>query len=623
MKNLLDGTFALFRKAENGLAFIFIILMTLVSLAEMLVRGIFKSGVPGTFGNLSQTLLVLALLAGMIAARGGEHLNIALVNFVPKGRARTVLAAVSATVSVVILTMLALSSLTFVAVGLSGAKLRGFLPDQTLAWLMPFAFAVMAFRLSLIERSDGRKSRLPLLGILLGALLAFPAAAQLVWGFDLPSWAQGLANGVYDLYARFGIAAVLFLVLAAFTGAPLFVVLAAVALFFIGRSGGELLVVPNQIYTQLINTSLPAIPLFTVVGFLLSESKAGERLVRVFRSLFGWVPGGIIIATTVACAFFTTFTGASGVTILALGGLLSKILLDAKYPKTFVYGLLTAVGSIGILFPPSLPIILVGVSTGTSVLKMFAGGFLPGVLLIVAMSVFGIFSALRHHVPVEPFSLRETAKNLKDSVWEILLPFILVVGYFSGLLSIVETAAFSVLYAVVIEVFVNKDIALRDLAKVFLKAVPIIGGVLAIIAASQALSYYIVDAEIPQLLTTWVRSFVTSPVVFLLLLNVVLIVAGAFMEIYASIIVILPLLGPLGEAYGIGPVHLGIIFLVNMEVAFLFPPVGLNILLATYRFKAPFIEVVRSVLPFLLIQIFVVLVVCYVPWLTTALANLF
>ncbi|MEI6875033.1 MAG: TRAP transporter large permease subunit, partial [Spirochaetota bacterium] len=279
--------------------------------------------------------------------------------------------------------------------------------------------------------------------------------------------------------------------------------------------------------------------------------------------------------------------------------------------------------SIGILFPPSLPIILIGVSTGTSVAKMFAGGMIPGILLLVAMSAFGVVSALRHHVPVEPFSLRETGKQLHSAIWEILLPILLIAGYFSGLLSIVETASFSVLYTFVIEVFVNRDIKLRDVGKVFLKALPIIGGILAILASSQALSYYIVDAEIPQLLTRWVQSFIASPILFILLLNLVLIVAGAFMEIYASIIVLLPLIGPLGAAYGLSPVHLGIIFLVNMEVAFICPPVGLNILLASYRLKAPFFVVTKSVLPFLLIQIVVVLVVSYFPALTTALAGLF
>jgi tripartite ATP-independent transporter DctM subunit len=612
-----------FRTAENYLAYLFIVALALVPTLEMIARSVFKSGFPGSFGNLALSLLVIAFLAGMIAARSGEHLNIALVHYVPEGQAKRVLAAVAALVSVVILTMLTFTSLAFVAVGLAGAPSRGLLPDQVVAWIMPFAFATMTFRMARVGRAGGGSTYLPLLGIPLGTVLALPSLLPFFWSSAAPAWAGAVADWSFAFYGHFGPLSAAFLVLAAFAGTPLFVVMAGAALFLIGSSGGELLVVPNQIFTQLTNTSLPAIPLFTVVGFMLSESRAGERLVGVFRSLFGWIPGGVIIATVGVCAFFTTFTGGSGVTILALGGLLSKILLEANYPKKFVYGLLTSVGSIGILFPPSLPIILVGVSTGTSVLKMFAGGFLPGLLLVIAMSGYGVLASIRNRVPVSRFSLKDTLNSAKESIWELLLPVILITGYFSGIFSIVETAAVSLLYTIVVEVLITKDIPFRGLGKVVLKSLPIIGGILAILAASQALSYYIVDAEIPQALTHWSTSVIHSPVLFILLLNIVLIVAGAFMEIYASIIILLPLIGPLGAAYGIDPVHLGIIFLMNMEVAFLFPPVGLNILLASYRFKAPFTDITRSVLPFLLIQVVVVLIVSYFPWLTTALARLF
>ncbi|MEI6387209.1 MAG: TRAP transporter large permease subunit [Spirochaetota bacterium] len=612
-----------FQKVENGLAYLFIVVLALVPTLEMIARSVFKTGFPGSFGNLALSLLVVAFLAGMIAARSGEHLNVALVHYVPEGRAKRALAAVAALVSVVILTMLTFTSLAFVEVGLTGAASRGLLPDQVVAWIMPLAFAAMTFRMARVGRANGSSTYLPLLGVPVGMVLALPSLLPFFWSGAAPAWAGTVADWSLAFYGRFGPLSAAFFVLAAFAGTPLFVVMAGAALFLIGSSGGELLVVPNQIFTQLTNTSLPAIPLFTVVGFMLSESRAGERLVGVFRSMFGWIPGGVIIATVGVCAFFTTFTGGSGVTILALGGLLSKILLEANYPKKFVYGLLTSVGSIGILFPPSLPIILVGVSTGTSVLKMFAGGLLPGLLLVIAMSGYGVLASIRNRVPVSRFSLKDTLRSIKESIWELLLPVLLIAGYFSGIFSIVETAAVSLLYTIVVEVLITRDIPFRGLGKVFLKALPIIGGILAILAASQALSYYIVDAEIPQALTHWATSVVHSPILFILLLNIVLIVAGAFMEIYASIIILLPLIGPLGVAYGIDPVHLGIIFLMNMEVAFLFPPVGLNILLASYRFKAPFTDITRSVLPFLLIQVVVVLIVSYFPWLTTALARLF
>jgi len=243
--------------------------------------------------------------------------------------------------------------------------------------------------------------------------------------------------------------------------------------------------------------------------------------------------------------------------------------------------------------------------------------------MVLAMIGYGVVYSVRHKVPVEQFSLRKTASAVKASAGEILLPLFMIAGYFSGVFSIVETAAFAVVYTVVLEVFLNRDIPLKELPRVFLKGLPIIGGVLAILASSQALAYFIVDSEVPQALTKWVQSYVTSPYVFLLLLNVALLVAGSLMDIFSAILVLLPLIAPLGAAFGIDPVHLGIIFLVNMEVGFLLPPIGLNLFLASYRFQRPYLEVSRNVLPFLLIQIAVVLVVSYVPFLTTALAGFF
>jgi len=245
------------------------------------------------------------------------------------------------------------------------------------------------------------------------------------------------------------------------------------------------------------------------------------------------------------------------------------------------------------------------------------------VLMVLAMVGYGVIYSIRHRVPVEVFSWRKTASAAKASIWEILLPVILVTGYFTGLLSIVETAAVAVLYTVVIEVLVNRDISLKGLPRVILKGVPIIGGVLALLASSQALSYFIIDSAVPQALTKWVQAYVTSPYLFILILDVALLVAGSLMDIFSAILVLLPLIGPLGAAYGINPVHLGIIFLVNMEVGFLLPPIGLNLFLASYRFQRPYLEISRNVLPFLFIQIAVVLIVSYVPFFTTALAGFF
>ena len=621
---MLMGFQRLFRRVESLIACVFILLLAGLPLAEMISRTVFKTGIPSEVGLLAQVVIVLAFFAATIAARNGDHMGIALLHYVPPGRFRTVVGLASATVAATLLTIFCWSSVSFVLLGFSPPTLIGFVPDQWVAWVMPLAYALMAWRMA-IHRPEGAKpSFVPLTGVVLGTLLALPVIARIFWPDAIPGFLTVPVAVVEGFYTNFAPWAVLVIVLSAFAGTPLFIVIGSIALFFIKQAGGEFEIIANQAYTELTLTSLPAIPLFTIAGFLLSESKAGARLIHVFRNLFGWLPGGMIVATVVVCAFFTTFTGASGVTIIALGGLLSKILVDhAKIPRTFALGLITAVGSIGILFPPSLPIILVGASTQTSILQMFAGGLVPGLLMVLAMIGYGVIYSIRHKVPTDPFSLHKTGSAVKASAGEILLPLLMIAGYFSGVLSIVETAAFAVVYTIGLEVFINRDISLRELPRVFLKGVPIIGGVLAILASSQALAYFIIDSEVPQALTKWVQSYVTSPYVFLLLLNVALLVAGSLMDIFSAILILLPLIAPLGVAFGINPVHLGIIFLVNMEVGFLLPPIGLNLFLASYRFQRPYLEVSRNVLPFLLIQVVVVLVVSYVPFLTTALAGFF
>jgi len=560
----------------------------------------------------------------MVTTRERAHLSIALVHYLKNERLKRCFSVGANLIAACCVSVFAWASASFVALGLSPWKMIGFIPDQAFALAMPAGYAVMAMRFARAAPVQGRYRALPLMAFAFGAACSLPAISKLIWGFDPPDAVYRLTEAqvavAYALRLPLGAA----LAASAFIGTPLFVVLGGLALMLIHASGGEIDVVANQAYTLLTSSSMASIPLFTVVGFLLSESRAGERLVLTFKRLFGWIPGGMIIAAVVACAFFTTFTGASGVTLLALGGILSNILADkGSYPKRFTVGLLTAVGSVGLLFPPSLPIILVGATTRTNILHLFAGGFVPGLILVLGMIAFGVGAAVKHHVPVERFELRATVSALRGSLWEILLPLWLVGGYFSGLLSIVETGAAAVVYTLAAEVFINKDIPLREVPKVLSKALPIIGGVLSILALSQALSYYIVDTQLPERLTAWVSSAVSSKFVFLLLLNLALIAVGCLMDIFSAILVVLPLIAPLGAVYGIDPVHLGIIFILNMEVGFLTPPIGLNLFLASYRFDMPFIDISRAVLPFLFIQFAVVLLVTYAPWFTAVLIPLF
>jgi len=412
---------------------------------------------------------------------------------------------------------------------------------------------------------------------------------------------------------------IIVLIAAAFFGLPIFTVLGGIGFLLFVKAGQPLEIIPNQAYGVLTGDAIPAIPLFAAVGFFLSESKAGERLVRFFQAVFGWFPGGLAVMAVIVCAFFTTFTGASGVTILALGGLLAVILEKAGYPKRFTVGLLTASGSIGLLFPPSLPVIIYGVTSQTSIRDMFVGGFVPGIFLVVSVMAIGIGYSWKRGMPRHPLKLREAIAAFGDSFWEILLPFIVFGLYLGGIVSLQESAAAALLYVWIVETFIKRDLKVRDMPRVFLNAVPIIGGVLIILALANGLSYYIIDAQVPQKLTEWVAAKISSPYVFLLLLNLALLVVGCLMDIYSAILVVVPLIIPLGNLFHIHPVHLGIIFLANLELGYLTPPVGLNLYLASYRFNEPIHRVYRDVLIFLGVGLVAVLLITYVPLLTTAL----
>ncbi len=609
---------------ENGIATGAFAAVALVMVSEIIARSIFKSGVPSSPQVVAHLVLIGGLFSGVVATRRGEHLSIALTSYLKNERIKALCSVIAASIAAFALTIFAWGALSFVKIGLDPWTMVWFVPDQILALVMPFGYAVMAYLFARsVAKSSGHAS-LAVAVVAAGTFFAIPMIVKVIWGFDVPESIYPWTDRINAFLASVAVPAAVLLLCTAFIGTPLFVVLGGAAALLIQAGGGEVDVVANQAYTLFTQGSLPAIPLFSIVGFFLSESKAGERLVAAFKALFGWLPGGIIIATVFVCAFFTSFTGASGVTILALGGILYGILVDRMhYPERFVIGLLTAVGSLGLLFPPSLPLILVGASTQTNIIHMFAGGLIPGLFLVVSMGIFGVGVSIKHKTPVEPFSLRGALGAIRGAFWEIALPVLLVAGYFSGLLSVVEIGAAAVVYVVVVEIFINRDLTLRDIPKVFSKAMPIVGGILSILAMSQAFSYYMVDAQAPDRLATWLHAAVSSRFVFLMMLNLALLVVGCLMDIFSAILVVLPLIAPLGVVYGINPVHLGVIFIINMEFGFLTPPVGMNLFLSSYRFEKPFLEIARSVLPFLGLQLCVVLAVTYLPWMTEVLLPLF
>jgi tripartite ATP-independent transporter DctM subunit len=600
---------------EEGLCCFSLALLTLLPAADALLRFFFKARFPAAPPLTAHFLLTLGLLSGMIATREGEHLSIGLFQYISRENIKRALAICSGFLSVFLSVIFGWCSVSFIRVGLYPVQMVGFIPDRIFALVMPLGYGVIAFRFARRIPLRGPARLLPILVMALGTACSLPVICKFFWGIDLPDAAWALTDWFGSLAALLKIPVIVVLACAALAGTPLFVVIGGFALILLQSSGGEIDIVANQIYTALTQNSLAAIPLFTLAGFILSESRAGERLIAAFKGLFGWFPGGTIAVTVIICAFFTSFTGASGVTILAMGGILLTVL--SGYPEKFAIGLLTASGSIGLLFPPSLPILLVGSATRTNTVHLFLGGLIPGVILVVSMIIFGIVVSIKTKIPVEPFSLKKAAGGLRRSLPEILLPLFLVAGYFSGSLSLVEVSAAAVIYVIVVEALIYREISLRDMAAIFKKTLPIIGGILSILALAQALSYYIVDSRAPEFFAQWMRETISSKWLFLLILNMALLVTGCLIDIFSAIMIILPLISPLGAAYGIDPVHLGIIFLVNMEAGFLTPPVGLNLFLASYRFGKPFTETSRNVFPFLVIQLAVVFIVTYLPGLST------
>jgi C4-dicarboxylate transporter, DctM subunit len=644
-----SGVFTLSR-LEKGICYGALSLLALIPLIELVLHR-FKMAIPDSKSLMAHLFLAVGFFAAMLTAQSGEHISITAIHYIRNDKLKRIFEYVSTLICVFILAILAWNCVSFIKNGLMGKRI-GFLTDRIFAVAMPLGYAVMALRFAFKFRS-ARGRALAFAVIALGTVAALPAIAKIIWGEgDLPQPFYSLMDILHDA-AEFGppepffswvnalyniawfirVPAILLLIFAALTGMPIFAAIGGIALIMLQAAGLEPEAAPIQIFSALTDTDIIAIPLFTLTGFFLSESKAGERLVRTFRCFFSWLPGGMIIATVIICAFFTSFTGASGVTILALGGILFTILTENKYTERFSIGLLTSTGGIGLMFPPSLPIILVASTSNTilhfmnipsqySIIHFFIGALIPGIILVLAMMAAGIFASIKIKIPVETFDTKKAFHSLRESLYEILLPVILVLGYFTGLITLVEASALSVVYVVIVEVFINKDITVAGMPKVFAKAIPIIGGVLAILAMAKALSYAIIDSGLPEHFVFWMQNAVKSKYVFLLILNLALLVVGCLMDIFSAILVTLPLIVPLGHAYGIDPIHLGIIFIMNLEVGFLTPPVGLNLFLASYRFEKPFAQICRNVLPFLIVQFTVVLLVTYIPWLSTWLPGL-
>ncbi len=407
-------------------------------------------------------------------------------------------------------------------------------------------------------------------------------------------------------------------------GLPLFaaVGLSAVLQFFF--AGIDPTVVIVELYKIASAPTLLAIPLFTLTGYILAESKAPKRLFNLADALLGWMPGGVAIVSLVTCALFTCFTGASGITIIAIGGLIYPILKSQKYSENFSLGLITSSGSLGLLFPPSLPLILYGIVASVSIDKLFIAGIIPGIFIIILLSLYSIKNDVSKKTSEKSFSIKKILAALKDTIWELPIPIIVLGGIYGGYITAVEASAVTAFYVLITEFFIKKDLNFKkDIVRIMRDSVQLVGGILIILSCSMGLAAFLIDAQIPQGSLLWMKGVISSKIAFLLLLNIFLLITGALLDIFSAIIIVVPLIVPIATSYGINPIHLGIIFLTNLEIGYITPPVGLNLFISSFRFNKPILTLYKISLPFLFILLAALIVITYIPGISLFLVNLF
>ena len=598
-------------KAENLLVPLALGALMLLPLIEIVGRKLFHGGLSGAAAFQQHLVLIIGLLGGMFAARDRRLLALStLTNFL-KGRWQAFARVFSSAFAAGITIFLCLAAWQLVQAEKSGgARLAYGIPLWTVQLIMPLGFGVIALRLLWHSADTAR-----------GRLIALLMAGSMVWiGFHPP-----LAPG------RLVVPGLVALLVAVVLGAPIFVMLGGAALILFWGEGSPIASISLTHYSMVTNPTLPTVPLFTLAGYFLAEGGASKRLIRVFQALLGQFRGGPAIVTVLGCVFFTSFTGASGVTILALGGLLMPVLLSAGYSERSSLGMLTGSGGLGLLFPPSLPLILYAIvassnsqGAGVTIEKMFLGGLGPGVLLVAMAIWLGIGLGPKHRSARPVFDRAEAGRALWAAKWELLLPIVALTALFAGFATPVEAAAVTAFYAFVAETFIMRDFkGPHAIARVMAECGLLVGGVLLILGVALGFTNFLVEAQVPSQAVEWVTGAVQSKYTFLLALNVCLLLVGCVMDMYSAIVVVVPIIVPLGVAYGIDPIHLGIVFLANLELGLLTPTAGINIFLASYRFGKPVLQVSRAVIPMQCIIIVGLVLITYLPPLTTFLPRWF
>ena len=591
-------------KIENYITCGIFILLVMLPFSDLTIREFIKplistfTKIPASQTLVSHLTLLIGFSGAIIASRENKLLSLSNYSLFDK-KLKGYIVHCSRLLSIFITILLMIGGIDLVLVELSFDHPAYVAPNLP-RWFFQAAIPLGYFIICLHLLSKIKKNIFSIEGFIVLLLIAVFLLFQDF--FRASSLIIVFASGLF--------------IISILNGAPIFIILSGFAILFFWYDYVPISAVIAESYRIVVSPHLATIPLFTLAGYFLAESKASDRLISVFRASFGWLPGGTPVIVLLICGFFTALTGGSGVTILALGGLLFPMLSKAGYNKNFSLGLITASGSIGLLFPPSLPLILYGVTAGISIKSVFLAGILPGIFLIMILSIWSYLSGEVKHIEINKFDYKLALKTSWETKWELFIPFIVLFGIFGGHAKLVETAAFTVVYVFIIETFVYKDLKLIDAPKIIVSCATLVGGVLIIIGSAMGLTSYLVDAQIPMTILSLMREIIHSKYVFLMLLNIFLLIIGCLMDIFSAIIIVVPLIAPLGVHYGVDPIHLAIIFIANLELGYLTPPVGMNLFLSAYRFEEKMPVIYKSTLPYFIVLLIAVIVITYFPAMT-------
>ena len=580
--------------------FLFLILISF-PIFQILGRYISFFSIPASQEIVQHMTLWIGFIGAVIAARSNKLLSVVRE---PVFDASTKVSWPKFFVHVFSLSIVFVLSISYLKMIQIGFQYPDYIAPYIPTWfaqaIIPLGLILIWYQMIMTSSTDFKYR------VLLTVISIIPTIILYFWQFPL-------ANPLL-LWTK-----VLFAISLVAFGLPIFILLASLSIFFFLSEPSEwatnydlISTISDSAYRIVVSPTLAAIPIFTLAGYILAESNISERLIRFFKASLGWLPGSTVLIVVLLCAFFTALTGGSGVTILALGAILYPILIHDGYSKQFSLGIITTAGSLGLLFPPSLPAIIYSVTAGINPLELFKQALIPAIFLMSIMFFYGLYKRPKSK-KIERFVFNDAFETAKIAKWEIAIPLLIILSLFSGFATLVESAALLVLYVLTIELYIFKDISFKDLPKIIIDCSTLVGGVLIILGFAMGFTGYLVDAQIPLKILNFVQSTISSKIIFLLALNILLLVVGCLMDVFSAIIVVVPLIAPLATYFGIDPFHLAIIFIANLELGYITPPVGMNLYLSSYRFEKDMPTIYSATLPFFFIRLIGVILITYIP----------